>query len=125
MFWVNQIVYKFSINLTKMSIVLLYLRIFVTERFRKFCIYVFLYVTCYGIGSIVATILECQPIARVYDRSIEGTCINLTAFWYANAISNILTDIVILTMPMRVIRTLRLPPRPKYGLMGVFALGGL
>src|SRR6266487_2297629 len=123
LFFILQFLYKFTINLTKISILLLYFRIFVTPKFRRVCIGVLTYVTCFAISAIIATALECAPVRRVYDRSVSGTCINLTAFWYTVAVSNILTDIVILLLPMPVIQTLRLPFTHKCGLMVVFALG--
>jgi hypothetical protein len=125
LFYILQFLYKFTINLTKISILLLYHRVFVTAKFRMACVGVMTYVACFGTCVIIATALECNPVRRVYDKSVYGTCINLTAFWYTVAVNNILTDIVILLMPMPVIQTLRLPPRHKYGLMIVFALGAL
>lgn len=45
--------------------------------------------------------------------------------WFFNAAFNILTDIIILALPMPVLSSLRLPIKQKIGLMFVFALGGL
>jgi len=83
------------------------------------------YVILYAIASIIATIFQCSPILRVWDHTVPGTCINLTAFWYANATANIIGDFMILLLPMSVVRGLHLPRRQRYGLMFVFALGGL
>ncbi|MCJ1481570.1 hypothetical protein MMC06_001729 [Schaereria dolodes] len=68
--------------------------------------------------------MECQPLARVWNKSIPGSCLDLTAFWYANAAASILTDLVILALPMPKIKALQLPIRQKVGLFMVFALGG-
>ena len=81
------------------------------------------YVILYALASIVATIFQCWPIERMWNRKVEGQCIDLTAFWYANATAYILGDIIILCLPMPVIRSLKLPRRQRYGLMLVFALG--
>ena len=83
------------------------------------------YVILYAFASIVATIVQCTPIKRIWDHSVPGTCINLTAFWYANASANIIGDFLILALPMPVIRSLQLPRRQRLGLVMVFALGGL
>ncbi|KAK3174183.1 hypothetical protein OEA41_001427 [Lepraria neglecta] len=91
-----QITYKFTINLTKTSICLLYLRIFSTEdkaRFRRTVYIVMAYVLLYAVASIIGTIFECTPVPRIWNKTIPGTCINLTAFWYANAAANMLGDI--------------------------------
>lgn len=95
-FWATQITYKFTINMTKTSICLLYLRIFSTEdkaRFRRTVYIVMAYVLLYAVASIIATVFECIPVPRIWNKTIPGTCINLTAFWYANAAANMLGDI--------------------------------
>ena len=124
-FWAAQILYKFTINLTKTSICLLYLRIFTTKKFRRAVHIIMGYVILYAIASILATIVQCMPLERIWAHAVPGTCINLTAFWYANASANIIGDFLILALPMPVIRRLQLPQRQRLGLMIVFALGGL
>ncbi|KAL1954898.1 hypothetical protein VTO42DRAFT_487 [Malbranchea cinnamomea] len=125
MFWVLQILYKCTINTTKLSILLLYRTIFETNRFkfRTVCNVLFVIILLHTFTTTVATILECVPISKVWERSIPGTCINLTAFWYTNAVFNISIDFLIFLLPMPVINTLSLPLRSKFALMGIFALG--
>lgn len=83
------------------------------------------YVILYAFASIIATIVQCTPIERTWNHAVPGTCINLTAFWYANASANIIGDFLILALPMPVVKSLQLPQRQRLGLMMVFALGGL
>ena len=127
-FWASQIVYKLTINLTKTSICLLYLRIFSTVdkvNFRRVVYCVMAYVLLYAFASIIATIFQCVPVERIWNKKVPGSCIDLTAFWYANAAANIIGDIAIFILPMPVIRSLNLPRREKFGLTMVFALGFL
>ncbi|KAI9830157.1 MAG: hypothetical protein M1819_005834 [Sarea resinae] len=124
MFWLSQVFYKVCVGLTKSSILLLYLRFMVGKVYRGLCWGLFTVVVLYAFASILATILECTPVPRVYDKSIAGTCINISAFWYANAVYSILTDVLILALPMPMVYGLKLPTRSKNALMLVFALGG-
>jgi hypothetical protein len=142
MFYLDQIFYKFTINLTKLSILTLYLRIFTQPWFVRTCWSVFALVSCYAIASILATVFQCTPINYYWDKhppSISPPtttpagvgpppasvphCINATAFWLANAIYNISTDVVILTTLPFMIWSLRLPTPQKIGLTFVFGLG--
>lgn len=125
MFWLLQILYKCTITLTKTSILLLYIRIFPQKRFRCAVYWVMVFVLLYAIASITATIFQCHPIKRAFNHKLLGSCINLTAFWYCNATASIFGDCLILALPMPLITSLHLPRRQKYGLMMVFALGGL
>ncbi len=124
-FWAVQILYKATINLTKLSILCLYLRLFPSKVFRKWVHIILALVICYALSSIAATIVECRPVPRTWDRRIPGTCVNLTIFWYTNAIVNIVGDFCILIMPISVLSSLQLPQRQKYSLILVFALGFL
>lgn len=121
-----QIMYKLTINCTKVSICLLYLRIFRTsQQFRPFCYAVLSFVFTYAIASIIITIFQCTPVDRAWDKSIHGTCISLTAFWFAGAVLNVIGDFLILLLPMPMIRTLHMPVRQKWGVGMMFALGAL
>jgi hypothetical protein len=125
MFYLDQIFYKLTINLTKLSILCLYLRIFTQPWFRRTCWSCVIVVSTYALASIVATIFQCTPIPHLWDKTAypTATCINVTAFWYANAIYNIITDIVILASVPPVVWKLKLPFRQKLGLTVVFGLG--
>lgn len=123
MFYLNQIFYKLTINLTKLSILALYLRIFTQTWFRATCFTLSTIITSYAFSSIIATIFQCTPVRRIWDKSIAGACIDITTFWYSNAIYNLLTDFAILATVPPVIWTLSLPTRQKLGLTAVFGLG--
>lgn len=82
-------------------------------------------VISYGLSATVATILQCIPIWRAWDKSIPGTCFDLTAFWYANAAYTVATDLILLFMPMRVVWGLQLRKAQKAAVLMVFAVGGI
>jgi hypothetical protein len=92
-----------SLNLTKVSILLLYLRAFTLRPFQIICWALMVLVVAYGLAATIATILQCAPIAWAWDKSIFGACFDITAFWYANASYTIITDVILLVLPMRVI----------------------
>lgn len=109
----------------KISILLLFLRIFPAKQFRMMVYGVMAFVVTYGVASIVATIVQCSPVARIWDKAFPGSCIDLTVFWYANAAASIVGDFLTLILPIPVVKQLQLPPRQKMGLMLVFAVGSL
>lgn len=75
------------------------------------------------IATTMATIFQCTPVVRAFDRSVAGHCISNSPFWYANAGFNISTDVIILLMPMPLVYKLKIPTLQKVGLAMVFALG--
>lgn len=125
MFYLDQIFYKFTINLTKLSVLFLYLRIFSQRWFRITCSACAAVVGGYGISSIFATVFQCTPVVYAFNKQLQGGghCINTTAFWYANAIYNIITDVIILASVPGVVWSLSLSTRQRIGLTLVFGLG--
>ncbi|KAI0128286.1 hypothetical protein BJ170DRAFT_322745 [Xylariales sp. AK1849] len=123
-FYVCQITYKTCINLTKASILLLYVRIFGGVRwFRWLCIFLTTIVGMYCVASVTATIFQCSPVPRAWDKEIPGICIDNGKFWFANSGFSIATDIIILVIPMPLVYTLQIPRVQKIALVIVFALG--
>lgn len=126
LFYVAQIFYKLTVNLTKISILLLYLRIFaVFTWFRLIGRALIGVVTAYMIAAFFASVFQCTPVEKAWDRSVPGTCISIEKNWYANAGFSIATDAIILLLPIMPILSLKLPAGEKVALLGVFVLGAL
>ncbi|KAG8359118.1 hypothetical protein FVEN_g3247 [Fusarium venenatum] len=124
LYYIAQIFYKLTMNLAKISMLLLYLRIFVHRWFRRCCFTLMGLVTCYMITAVTLSILQCYPISGAWDRSIPPTCIDLERFWLANASFSIATDTLILMLPMHPICTSNLSVAQKRGLIMLLATGG-
>lgn len=125
-FWASVPIYQTSLISTKMSILLQYRRVFsTTPRMRLACNLLIGFLAIYGTWTIISAWANCVPLKKFWDPSVPGFCFNKEALWFSNSAIHILTDLLILIYPMPVIRSLQLPSRQKFALMGVFALGGL
>lgn len=124
-FWIAQTPYKLVVCLNKTSVVLLYKRIFITKQFQYLCWATLAIVVGSGFSTSIATIFQCLPIERSWNKSVEGTCIDNGMFWLANAVLNIATDVIVLALPIREVFNLHLRLQEKLALCGVFLLGGL
>ncbi|KAL4821381.1 hypothetical protein BDW67DRAFT_48461 [Aspergillus spinulosporus] len=123
--WAAIPMYNASLLFTKISLLLQYLRIFPSYKFRIVCYIVMGIVIAYSTWAIVSGFVNCVPVARFWDRELPGHCLSFEALWFFNASMNIATDLTLLILPMPLITQLQLPKRQKLALMGVFALGGL
>ncbi|KAI1097790.1 integral membrane protein [Jackrogersella minutella] len=123
LYYVAQAFYKLTLNLTKASVLLLYLRIFLQRWFKISCYVLLCIILGYMVATTASSIWQCTPISRAWDKSIPGTCISITGNWYANAGFSIATDIAILVLPMQPIYRSNLPRKQKWALIIVFALG--
>jgi hypothetical protein len=129
-FWIAQTLYKVVVCLNKVSVILLYMRIFtsrifISRRFRWLRYCALAIVIASGVATIFATIFQCVPIQRSWNKSVDGNCIDSSKFWVANAVINISTDVVVLALPIREISKLQLKLQEKIMLHSVLLLGGL
>ncbi|KAH6633404.1 hypothetical protein C7974DRAFT_392717 [Boeremia exigua] len=122
-FWASLIVYYLSLGLTKSSLLLQYHRVFPTRKFRLMCWCVFAVVIAYTVWTVFGSIFACVPVRAFWTKE-DAYCLDQFAMWFTNAAINIVTDFVIILLPMPVIRRLQLGKRQKSALIGIFAVGG-
>lgn len=82
-------------------------------------------VISWTIASLAATIFQCVPVKGAWNSSVSATCIDTNSFWMAYAVINILTDAIVLSLPIPQVFKLHLNIRQKITLCGVFLLGSL
>ncbi|KAJ6030624.1 hypothetical protein N7460_010890, partial [Penicillium canescens] len=123
--WLSIPLYNLSLTFTKASILLLYIRIFPLPRFILMSRIALGVISTYGLWCVLSSILNCIPVNAFWDTSIQGRCIKREFLWFFNAGINIVTDLGILVMPIPVLSHLQLSWKRKFGLILIFAAGGL
>ncbi|KAE8390747.1 hypothetical protein BDV23DRAFT_172188 [Aspergillus alliaceus] len=123
-FFANEISYTLLVPSIKLSILLLYRRIFTVDKFRVASLVTGGLVLAWCLAVFVTVLLQCRPIALNWNKSLEGTCINPKQFFFGNAISNLLIDVVILALPIPMVLQLQLRLTQKLTILGIFLLGG-
>jgi hypothetical protein len=116
--------------LTKISIVLLYLRIFpkeISTRFSYVSWAVIAGLLAYLITFITIFLTECQPISyfwNQWDGEHEGHCIDIQLSAYINGGINIFFDLVVFFLPMPKLLKLQVQDtRRKIGVILTFLVG--
>ncbi|KAI4761124.1 hypothetical protein E4T52_01887 [Aureobasidium sp. EXF-3400] len=118
-------VYLAGLTLTKISILLQYMRLFQEKTIHRIIIGMIVFVAAFGTWSIIGSLLICYPVHYFWDRKGDAKCMNFEAKWFSDAAVCIITDLILLSLPMPYLKGLNLPYRQKAGLIGVFALGGV
>ncbi|KAH0386702.1 hypothetical protein KCU92_g2450, partial [Aureobasidium melanogenum] len=116
--------YLAGLTLTKLSILLQYMRLFKEKAIHRFIIGMLVFVAAYGTWSILGSLLLCTPVHYFWDGIGDATCMNFKAKWFSDAAVSIVTDCILWSIPMPFLKSLNLPYRQKAGLIAVFALGG-
>ncbi len=113
----------------KVSILLFYRRLFprenTTPTWRLCHLLLMILSVALGVIGIFGFVFQCAPIAYSWDLTIPGGhCINRGAFARFTNVGNIVTDILILVMPIPIVWSLHLPKNKKIGVCLLFLLGG-
>lgn len=122
-FYASIIVYNVAMCLAKISILLQYRRIFSIGMIQVVTFYGICFLLAWTITLCFLLPLVCIPVAKFWDASIPGRCLNSLIIWYVMASINVATDFAVFFLPLPVIRSLQLPRRQKLMLVGVFSLG--
>ncbi|KAI7323462.1 hypothetical protein KC315_g8505 [Hortaea werneckii] len=125
--YVVEIFYYFSLFFIKVSILMLYLRLAGSLRTFLYwgAIGTLVIIVAQFVSTVVVVGTQCIPMATYWDPTIEGTCININDFFYSTNIFTIITDIMIIGLPIATLWKLKCPRAQKYGIMLAFLLGGI
>ena len=118
-------IWVFSVTFIRVSVVLLYIRIFATRLFRNICYLVLLINVCFFVGTVLADCLICQPISYRWDRLVggSGSCGTQKSLDLFIGIFNLFLDVTVVAMPMPVLWGLKMAVGKKVMLTGMFSMG--
>lgn len=129
MLFASMIFYVLTVTLVRVSILLLYRRIFDIRSFRIVTTGLIALCVAWGISICAANIFQCHTIADAFRPEVvgalDGRCINLQAMFYGTLGTGFTLDLVILALPFPRIWNLRLERRQKLELTAILGLGGL
>ncbi|KAF5663060.1 L-fucose permease [Fusarium circinatum] len=107
------IFYMLSSDLAKISLLFFYLRLSPERTFR---IVIYAMISLFG----------CHPIKASWDLAAQaiGKCVDKFGFFLAASVANVIMDMVILLLPLRIVIPLQIPRRQKMSLLFLFTTGG-
>ena len=123
---IASIVYCVAILFAKLSILLLFDKLLIPA---KNGLYYWINTTlmwffCLFYAVAIAVLLgQCNPRAKIWIPSLPGYCVNIGAACVLSAITNTLTNLVVLIFPIWIIWHLQMPLKRKAGVIFVFATG--
>jgi hypothetical protein len=82
----------------------------------------------YIVVFVVVTALQCIPVRiswEKWDGEHEGKCISLNAIGWTSAAVNIILDLIVMVLPVRELKNLKISRWRKAGVMLMFAGGFL
>ncbi|KAI1335083.1 hypothetical protein F5Y15DRAFT_399511 [Xylariaceae sp. FL0016] len=118
-----QIMWTLSLSLCKGSILMLYCRIFRTATFQWLCYVTGAIIVCWSLSTILSALLICQPVSDLWATVPKGHCGDHILSYTITGSINIVTDVVVLVLPLPYLLRLNMALYKKLVLTGTFAVG--
>lgn len=114
------------IFITKLSILLLYLRVFAPAK--RSWMYIFIhgllwFNAAFYLADTLLEIFACVPREKIWHPDVHGHCVNVNVMILATAILNTISDFSLLILPIFSVWRLHMRNTQKLGISAIFAAG--
>lgn len=114
--------YQFSLAFTKVSILILYLRL-LTYHPARWLVYTMLcVVVIYNIWGFVSEMTTCIPLSKLWSDPGYGSCHPMSFTWAVIGL-HIVTDFLILFLPIPIFFNVKMSSSKKITVLAVFTVG--
>lgn len=136
--WASAILQSSCLLCIKLSLLFFYRRIFlVSQKWLKVCWWInVIYAVLWTIGSIFFFLFQCKPVGYYWNRlylsmhvpppfPVSGSCPNQVQQISGPLITSLISDVMILLLPIATLLHLQISKRRKIGLLIIFSFGTL
>ncbi|KAI3294447.1 hypothetical protein DTO002I6_4616 [Penicillium roqueforti] len=111
----------------KIALLAILTRIFAPFRSKVWFIYIFLAcLCCYYTVALIVKIRICAPIPRYWlGDVVKGSCLDQTAALIADSVISVVSDLIILILPLPLTWSLQMSRNRKLRVVGLLGAGGL
>ncbi|KAF6805543.1 integral membrane protein [Colletotrichum sojae] len=117
--------YSLTVILAKLSLLFLYLRLSPDRTFRIMVVSLIGIVIAYSVSYQLLSLFGCRPVYASWDAEAlkTATCVDKETVYMVLSIANIIMDVIILVLPMRIVIPLQMARRQKASVILLFATG--
>ena len=113
-----------SVAAVQISILFFYVRGFgIMRTFRVICFAAMGIVVCWFIGAFFSYLFTCDPVQKLWDSKLHGTCTLGTKLCASTGVIHIIIDMSVLMMALPLVWNLNTSLTSKAVLTAVFTLG--
>ena len=118
--------YLWAIFFLKMSILLLYFRLFSVRHKARMVIRCLMgLVVLSTLSAFFLYLFGCRPISALWNPFVKGRCLGRSVILIPPGAVNLFTDICTVIIPCPLVWQLKLPTREKIGVIVVLVLGSM
>ena len=125
MAYLTGIFWQLTMPTAKTSLLLFYIRVFPERHMRIVAYITGAIMWSFCVASTIVDINMCTPISRYWEIPVYNHCVNKYIFYMFGAIMQLLTDVVVLIIPLRFVWSLKVCNAKKTALSIIFLLGSL
>ncbi|KAL1961168.1 hypothetical protein VTO42DRAFT_3113 [Malbranchea cinnamomea] len=119
-----QFLWALSLSFVKISILLLYSKVFAVRFVILTARGAMAFITAWAIATILAGCFICRPFAFNWDQTIPGgRCGDQVLSFTITGVFNLVTDVLVLCLPLPYLYKLQMRLYKKIVLIGVFSIG--
>ncbi|KAH9909476.1 hypothetical protein F4778DRAFT_711631 [Xylariomycetidae sp. FL2044] len=118
-----QLIYLAALGLIKSSILCFYIRVFVSRRMRLATHIMFGVVVAWALAHALAVIFVCTPVSYQWDLTLDGKCGDQITLFKSLIMTNILTDVAIILLPIYTVWQLKMRKTEKVAVTACFLIG--
>lgn len=120
----NTFIYLCSITFPKLAITWFYVGIFTARRYRVAGYVTTGMIVATALGGILCSFFICRPFAYLWDPTIEGgKCGDVVGGYRYSGFPNVVTDVILLVLPLPSLYRLHVDLSVKIGLFITFLIG--
>lgn len=122
--YATQLLYNPILALVKNGMLLFFLRVGGSiDNLRLFIIAIMVLNTLMMVSIFLIDLLQCIPIKKTFYANTVGTCIHVGNFFIGTAAATILTDILVMIIPIWLTWNLKMKIRKKLAVIFLLSMG--
>ena len=123
----SMLTYSLTITSVKISLLVLYRRIFDTIAFKRRSLIVGIACIIWWVVEVFTDVFQCRPFTAAFDSASLFTdrCIDIQSYYLGITASNLGLDIIMLLLPLHMVWNLKLSVKQRFALSGIFSMGFL
>jgi hypothetical protein len=127
LYYIDNLIYLSIIGITKLSVLIFYLRIFPSQAFKVACHVIISWIGFWTVVIVLVSSLRCIPVPFLWvgwtGTITNETCLNVNALIYSSSAINITQDVMVLLLPFPWLVKLNVSLRKKISILLIFSLG--
>lgn len=115
-----------AFGVIKLSVIFLYRRLFVGRLFNRYSLALCTLIALWSLSFFFATAFQCGTHIAYWwtsQATIKRFCVDTNALNLGFSISDVITDLMVLAIPLPIIWKLQMSTPQKLGLTSIFLLG--